>query len=118
MIGSDGRSQPRAVPGPAGAARFRARALSDRLAFVLERRVGRQRGDSRPGDATPTPAAEAAASRRPRKSKGPRFYMVKAGDTPSAIAEKTGVPLTTIRAAQPRTRSAGALARRRIKLRK
>ena len=32
----------------------------------------------------------------PKKRLGPRRYTVKAGDTPSAIAEKTGIPLTTI----------------------
>jgi LysM repeat protein len=40
--------------------------------------------DSRP-TATPTP-----------KRKGPRRYRVKVGDTPSSIAEKTGVPLEDI----------------------
>ena len=34
-----------------------------------------------------------ARSRRPRKRKR---YMVKPGDTPSGIAEKTGVPLSQI----------------------
>jgi len=33
---------------------------------------------------------------QPKKRLGPRRYIVKAGDTPSAIAEKTGVPLTEI----------------------
>ena len=40
--------------------------------------------DSRP-TATPTP-----------ERKGPRRYRVKVGDTPSSIAEKTGVPLEDI----------------------
>jgi LysM repeat protein len=40
--------------------------------------------DSRP-TATPTP-----------QRKGPRRYRVKVGDTPSSIAEKTGVPLEDI----------------------
>jgi LysM repeat protein len=31
-----------------------------------------------------------------RKRKGPRRYRVRAGDTPSSIAEKTGVPLEEI----------------------
>jgi LysM repeat protein len=31
-----------------------------------------------------------------RKRKGPRRYTVKPGDTPSSIAEKTGVPLEDI----------------------
>jgi LysM repeat protein len=40
--------------------------------------------DTRP---TPTPTPE---------RKGPRRYRVKVGDTPSSIAEKTGVPLEDI----------------------
>ena len=40
--------------------------------------------DARP-TATPTP-----------ERKGPRRYRVKVGDTPSSIAEKTGVPLEDI----------------------
>jgi LysM repeat protein len=32
----------------------------------------------------------------PQKGKGRRRYTVKAGDTPSSIAEKTGVPLDDI----------------------
>ena len=40
--------------------------------------------DSRP---TPTPTPE---------RRGPRRYRVKVGDTPSSIAEKTGVPLEDI----------------------
>jgi LysM repeat protein len=31
-----------------------------------------------------------------KERKGPRRYRVKAGDTPSSIAEKTGVPLEEI----------------------
>jgi LysM repeat protein len=46
--------------------------------------------------ATPTPSAKKA-----KKHRHPRFYTVKPGDTPSGIAEKTGVPLTTIEALNP-----------------
>jgi len=46
--------------------------------------------------ATATPAAD-----RAKKHKKPRFYTVKPGDTPSGIAEKTGVPLTTLEALNP-----------------
>jgi LysM repeat protein len=45
---------------------------------------GNRATDSRP-TATPTP-----------QRKGPRRYRVKVGDTPSSIAEKTGVPLEDI----------------------
>jgi LysM repeat protein len=43
-------------------------------------------------------ARKAAARRKPRK---PRTYVVQAGDTPSGIAERTGVPLTTIEELNP-----------------
>ena len=46
--------------------------------------------------ATATPAAK-----RSKKHKKPQFYTVKPGDTPSGIAEKTGVPLTTIESLNP-----------------
>jgi LysM repeat protein len=36
-----------------------------------------------------------------KAKKGPRFYRVKAGDTPSSIALKTGVPLSQIQALNP-----------------
>jgi LysM repeat protein len=44
--------------------------------------------------ATPT-------TKRSKKHRHPRFYTVKPGDTPSGIAAKTGVPLTTIEALNP-----------------
>ena len=48
--------------------------------------------------ATPTASKEGTgASAR----KGRRFYRVKAGDTPSSIAERTGVPLSQIQELNP-----------------
>jgi LysM repeat protein len=44
---------------------------------------------------TATPAS------KHKKHKKPRFYTVKPGDTPSGIAEKTGVPLTKIESLNP-----------------
>src|SRR5689334_24609871 len=49
--------------------------------------------------ATPTPTKSGGSSTK--KSKAPRYYTVKAGDTPSAIAVKTGVPLATIEQLNP-----------------
>ena len=67
---------------------------------------------------TPTSAAGNGGNSSSGKAKGPRFYVVKVGDTPSAIAEKTGVALTTIEqlnpSLDPQALSPGA----RIKLRK
>ena len=46
-----------------------------------------------------------------KKRKRPRSYTVKAGDTPSGIAEKVNVPLGSDPRAQPRSRPADADAR-------
>ena len=48
---------------------------------------------------TATPPAK--SSSKQKKHKRPRFYVVKPGDTPSGIAEKTGVPLSKIEALNP-----------------
>lgn len=50
------------------------------------------RQTTQPADATPTPQGGA----KKQKRKQPKTYTVKAGDTPSGIAEKVGVPLETI----------------------
>jgi LysM domain len=39
------------------------------------------------------PAATPDGEQGERRRRGPRFYTVKPGDTPSGIAEETGVPL-------------------------
>ena len=49
---------------------------------------GNTSGDTRPA------ASPGASGKKQRK--GPRRYRVKEGDTPSSIAEKTGVPLEEI----------------------
>ena len=46
--------------------------------------------------ATPAASASATPSRKQKARKQRRRYVVKAGDTPSGIAEKTGVPLSQI----------------------
>jgi LysM repeat protein len=53
---------------------------------------------SEPNRATetrPAGAANGTEEQQPRR-KGPRRYTVKPGDTPSSIAEETGVPLEDI----------------------
>jgi LysM repeat protein len=68
------------------------------------------------GSATSTPAPTGGKSSSAKRGK--RFYTVKTGDTPSAIAEKTGVPLSEIEklnpTLDPQTLSPGE----RIKLRR
>jgi LysM repeat protein len=55
-------------------------------------------GDSTAPDQTSgnRPSATATPDGGERERKGPRRYRVKEGDTPSSIAEKTGVPLDQI----------------------
>ena len=51
-------------------------------------------GTAEPVSATPTPVAKGGKRRR-------RTYTVKAGDTPSGIAEKVNVPLETLMELNP-----------------
>jgi LysM repeat protein len=70
-----------------------------------------------PNRATETrPAATPNGERRERK--GPRRYTVKPGDTPSSIAEKTGVPLEEILRLNPDLDPQTLAPGQRIKLRR
>ncbi|HEX5617007.1 MAG TPA: LysM domain-containing protein [Solirubrobacteraceae bacterium] len=60
--------------------------------------------------ASPTPKGK-------RERKGPRRYRVKTGDTPSSIAEKTGVPLEEILRLNPDLDPQTLAPGQRIKLR-
>jgi LysM repeat protein len=51
---------------------------------------------NRATDTRPASSPNGDGEEEPTRRKGPRRYVVKPGDTPSAIAEKTGVPLTEI----------------------
>jgi LysM repeat protein len=59
-------------------------------------------GEGRTSEEQPanSPAVKGDASSN-AKPKGPRRYTVKPGDTPSSIAEKTGVPLSQIQELNP-----------------
>ena len=57
---------------------------------------GASDGGSPEKKATPAASATATPSRKQKARKQRRRYVVKAGDTPSGIAEKTGVPLSQI----------------------
>ena len=57
---------------------------------------GASDGSSKEDKATPAASATATPSRKQKARKQRRRYVVKAGDTPSGIAEKTGVPLSQI----------------------
>jgi LysM repeat protein len=63
------------------------------LFVVLDSGLSDDERETAPNRATDTrPASSPDGESEPRR-RGPRFYTVKVGDTPSAIAEKTGVPL-------------------------
>ena len=67
-------------------------------------------GDQAPGESDSAPAAatpergsgeEQAERSEDRPRTGPRTYRVRPGDTPSTIAERTGVPLEELEALNP-----------------
>jgi LysM repeat protein len=66
--------------------------------------------------ATTTPASDGGKSSSGKRAK--RFYTVKPGDTPSAIAEKTGVPLSQIEQLNPTLDPQTLAPGERIKLRR
>lgn len=51
---------------------------------------------NRATESQPAGTANGRENEKARERKGPRRYTVKPGDTPSSIAEKTGVPLEDI----------------------
>jgi LysM repeat protein len=74
-------------------------------------------GNSTPGQ---TSGNEPSASPTPegkQERKGPRRYRVKAGDTPTSIADKTGVPLEEILRLNPDLDPQTLAPGQRIKLR-
>jgi LysM domain len=67
--------------------------------FVVVTSSMTDENDAGPNQATetqPSSSPNGDGEERPRERLGPRFYTVKAGDTPSSIAERTDVPLTDI----------------------
>jgi LysM repeat protein len=70
---------------------------------------------SRPAGEHGSTAKQATATRK--SSGGPRTYTVKPGDTLSAIAAKTGVPLARIEALNPTIDSQALQTGQTIKLR-
>jgi LysM repeat protein len=72
---------------------------------------------SAPNQASGTQSASPAGGKGKRQRKGPRRYKVKPGDTPSSIAEKTGVPLDQILRLNPDLDPQTLAPGQRIKLR-
>jgi LysM repeat protein len=73
-------------------------------------------GDARPGEEQSASSPTATSTKR--KSKGPRFYVIKPGDTPSSIAQKTGVAVTAIQQLNPDLDPQTLTVGQRIKLRR
>jgi LysM repeat protein len=65
----------------------------------------------------PAPGTKNGGQPASQKSTQPRSYRVKVGDTPSAIAEKTGVPLSQILELNPNLDPQALAPGQRIKLR-
>jgi predicted Zn-dependent protease len=63
------------------------------------------------------PAERAPAERAPAADSRPRLYTVRAGDTLSAIAARTGVPLARIRVLNPRLQPTALFIGQKIRLR-
>jgi LysM repeat protein len=87
--------------------------------YVVVNRAG---GDgTRDGGSTPAASATAnptkqGKGKKPRKQR--RTYVVKPGDTPSSIAEKTNVPLSTIQELNPELDDQTLSVGQKIKLRR
>jgi len=74
---------------------------------------------SREGSATPAASATASPTKKGKKTrKQRRIYVVKPGDTPSSIAEKTNVPLSTIQELNPELDDQTLSVGQKIKLRR
>jgi LysM repeat protein len=74
-------------------------------------------GSASPNRTTGTSATATPATGGKRERKGPRRYIVKTGDTPSSIADKTGVPLEQILRLNPDLDPQTLAPGQRIKLR-
>jgi LysM repeat protein len=75
-------------------------------------------GSSDKTGAKPAASASATPTRKQKARRARRRYVVKAGDTPSGIAQKTGVPLSQILQLNPDLDDQSLSVGDKIKLRK
>jgi LysM repeat protein len=75
-------------------------------------------GSSSSSGSKPAASATAMPTRKQKARQRRRRYTVKAGDTPSGIAQKTGVPLSQILALNPDLDDQSLSVGDRIKLRR
>ena len=85
--------------------------------FMIVSRASTEGGSSGSTTSTPTPAARPARHAGRRHKHAPRFYTVKPGDTPSGIAEKTGVSLAKLEELNPSLDPAALAPGTKLKLR-
>src|SRR5262245_35255498 len=72
-------------------------AVAIALFMVLNSSLNESGGNGAPGQTSGNgPSATATPDGGKKERKGPRRYRVKAGDTPTSISDKTGVPLEEI----------------------
>ena len=70
-----------------------------------------------PAKTTPAKGSKQASSKKTAKKKR-KTYVIKSGDTPSGIAEKTGVSLATLQKLNPDLDPQALTVGQRLKLRK
>jgi LysM repeat protein len=75
-------------------------------------------GSSKSSGSKPAASATATPTRKQKARQRRKRYTVKAGDTPSGIAQKTGVPLSQILALNPNLDDQSLSVGDRIKLRR
>ena len=75
-------------------------------------------GSASPSGSKPAASATATPTRKQKARQKHKRYTVKAGDTPSGIAQKTGVPLSQILALNPKLDDQTLTVGERIKLRR
>jgi LysM repeat protein len=71
-------------------------AVAIALYMVVTSSSEKSGGSNQPGQTSGNRPAASPTAEGKRERKGPRRYRVKAGDTPTSIADKTGVPLEEI----------------------
>jgi LysM repeat protein len=71
-----------------------------------------------PAKTSPAPAKKKAAAKKAAKQRKRKTYVVKAGDTPSGIAAKTGVSLATLQELNPDLDPQALTVGARLKLRR
>ena len=93
-------------------------AVAVALFMVLSSSLEDDKGTSNsPSQTSGNEPAASPTAEGGRERKGPRRYRVKTGDTPSSIAEKTGVPLEQILRLNPDLDPQTLAPGQRIKLR-